>query len=151
MTESMTTERYRGFLALHDHGEGMDILFLDHANGDYGDPLAGVIEDDIDRYGRYLSVRYWTANEARGDDDMIEGVLRELDGEGEAKFRHRYSEITGYMWTDEDINVGGHDLQAELQSQAGRYCLLEIGYSKDPQPSPVPDGTDTQRPGGSCP
>jgi hypothetical protein len=124
------TIRYRGVIAEHDHGEGTDILFLDDASGNYDDPLAEVIEDDIDRHGRHLSVRYWTADVPRSDDDMIEGALREQDGEGEAEFRHRYSEITGYLWTDEDINVGGHDLLEELRSQAGRYCLLEIAYSR---------------------
>lgn len=127
MTE---TVRYRGTLALHADGESDDVLFLD--GGEWrDDPLAGVIADDIERHGRYLSVRYWTADAPRDDDAMIEGAIRELLGESEAEFLHRYSEITGYLWTDEDINVGGHDLLGELKSQAGRYCMLEIGYSRE--------------------
>lgn len=129
MTETL---RYRGVIALHDHGDAMDILFLDDpANPGYADPLAEIVTDDIDSHGHYLSVRYWTAEATRSDEDMIEGAIREILGAGEAEFKHAYSDITGYLWTDEDIKVGGHDLLAELTDQEGRYCLLEIGYSKE--------------------
>ena len=133
---AIATVLYRGVLRLGSHGEGDDILFLDDQSPDGEDPLAERIQDDIDAHGHYLSVRYWTAEKARDDRAMAEGALRELLGEGEAEFRHAYSEITGYLWTDEEITVGGHDLLAELGSQAGRYCLLEIGYSKTAGPQP---------------
>ena len=113
----------------------MDILYLDDVKvPGHGDPLADVIREDVDELGGYLSVRYWTAEIPRSDDDMITGTLRELDGEGDVEYCHRYSEITGYLWTDEDIKIGGHDLLAELRAQVGRYCLLEIGYSKEARP-----------------
>lgn len=127
------TRRYRGTLTVRDHGEGMDILFLDD-----GDPLAEVITGDMDEHGRYLSVRYWTADARRDDDAMIEGAIREALGFGEAAFLHHYSDITGYLWTDEDVIVGGHDLLEELKAQAGRYCLLEIGYQDGPPPGELP-------------
>ena len=126
------TVRYRGTLALHDHGDAMDILFLDDAAGNYDEPLAETIGDDLERHGRYASVRYWTADAPMDDDEMIEGAIRAMLGEADARCRHAYSDITGYLWTDEDINVGGHDLLEELKGQAGRYLLLEIGYSREP-------------------
>ena len=46
----------------------------------------------------------------------------------EADFNPRYSEITGYLWTDEELNVGGHDLMAELKSNVGKWLILEIVY-----------------------
>lgn len=131
MSEEAATIRYRGTLALHNRGEGEDILFLDDAVGNYDDPLAETVSDDMEKHGRYLAVRYWTADAACDDDAMIEGAIREQLGFGEAEFHQRYSDITGYLWTDEDIRVGGHDLLEELKSQAGRYCLLEISYAKD--------------------
>ena len=118
------TRRYRGILRLGTYGEGEDILFLDP-----DEPLAETVSDDIDRYGRYLTVRYWTADAPQGDDEIAEGAIRQLFGEGDAEFNQHYSDITGYLWTDEDLNVGGHDLLAELGAQAGRYCLLEISFS----------------------
>ena len=35
---------------------------------------------------------------------------------------------------DEPWWCGCPDLLEELKSQAGRYCLLEIGYSREPGP-----------------
>lgn len=122
--DTQTIQRYRGILRLGTYGEGEDILFL----GD-DDPLAEIVSDDIDRYGRYLTVRYWTADAPQDDDAIAEGAIKQLFGEGDAEFNQRYSDITGYLWTDEDLNVGGHDLLAELGAQAGRYCLLEISSS----------------------
>ena len=131
----MTTVRYRGTLALHYHGEAEDILFLDgDLDGRYEyEPLAETIGDDLELHGRYASVRYWTADAPMGDDEIAEGAIRAmLGGEADACYSARYSDVTGYLWTDEDIMVGGHDLLEELKSQAGRYCLLEIGYAKEP-------------------
>jgi hypothetical protein len=116
-------------IRLGAYGEGDDILFL----GDDDDPLARRISDDIDVKGNYLSVRYWTADAGLDDDALIEGAVRALLGAGDVEFRQRYSEITGYLWTDEEIKVGGHDLLAELGTQTGRYCLLEISYSSEPE------------------
>ena len=131
------TVRYRGVLAVRDHGEAMDILFLD---GDLDDrcehePLAETISDDLERHGRYASVRYWTADAPMGDNEIAESAIRAMLGAADAQYSARYSDVTGYLWTDEDINVGGHDLLEELKAQAGRYALLEIGYSRDPSPA----------------
>lgn len=128
-TEGGTTIRYRGTLAVRDHGEAMDVLFLE-GEDNHDEPLAETISDDLDRCGRYASVRYWTADAALSDDALMECAVRAMLGEADARYKSAYSDITGYLWTDEDINVGGHDLLEELKSQAGRYLLLEISYSK---------------------
>ncbi|MNJ80064.1 hypothetical protein D3C77_783070 [compost metagenome] len=38
----------------------------------------------------------------------------------------RYSELTGYLWTDEYLKVGGHDIIEELRSYVGKWLILEI-------------------------
>jgi hypothetical protein len=62
---------------------------------------------------------------------MTQGELVDVTirvGLGEADVGHRYSEITGYLWTDEEIMVGGHDLIEELHDHLGKFCHLEITY-----------------------
>ena len=139
-TEGGTTIRYRGVLALHCHCEAFDVLFLD---GDLDDrypyePLAETIGDDLDSHGRYASVRYWTADVPMPDDTIAESAVRAMLGDLDAEYAARYSDVTGYLWTDEDLKVGGHDLLEELKAQAGRYLLLEISYSKT---APMPGVT----------
>lgn len=134
MTE---TRSYRGYITLGTYGEGEDILYLTEVRGKRDgydeEPLAEDIQEDLERLGRYISVRYWTRDKPLPDEEMkTEFIVSQLGGEGYARFRQRYSEVTGYLWTDEDLKVGGHDLLAELTSQQGEYCLLEIDYSREP-------------------
>jgi hypothetical protein len=139
MSETVTTVLYRGHLTQRDHGEAMDVLFLGDGEGrdPFADePLARRIADDMGAHGSYLSVRYWTSDAEMTDDGLRECAVRALFGDGEGtRYSAHYSEVTGYLWTDEDIMVGGHDLLAELESHLGRWCLLEIGYSREPGPA----------------
>ena len=123
----MKTIVYKGFLEERTHGEADDILFISGEE----DPLAEEIESDINLYGRYLTVRYWISSFECAKWEMVEGVVSTLMGVGDADFCHVYSDLTGYLWTDEKIEVGGHDLIQELTSFLGKYCILEIEYSKD--------------------
>lgn len=135
MTE---TRSYRGYITLGAYGEGEDILFLMKEKGsgyrDWDeDPLAETIQEDLENLGQYISVRYWTRDKPLPDEEMkTEFLISQLGGEGYARFHQAYSEVTGYLWTDEDLKVGGHDLLAELTSQQGQYCLMEIDYSREP-------------------
>lgn len=125
--------RYRGTIVIRDKDESMDVLFLEEESW-YGDPLAETLQDDLDDWGHYASVRYWIADKLLEDDALIELSVRVLCGEIEAEFNPHYSENTGYLWTDENIVVGGHDLLNELSQHVGKYCLLEVTYSHDEIP-----------------
>lgn len=91
--------------------------------------LAGKIAEDMDHYGEYLSVRY-TVTEIRDTlGNALEKFIQYLSGVGEAEHVPRYSETTGYLWTDENLKVGGHDLLEEIRSYLGKYLNLEITYN----------------------
>lgn len=122
----MTTRTYRGRITEHDSGDAPDILYLTEID----EPLAEAIRNDINELGAHLTVRYHITDTARPAEDLDES-LAHLAGLGEAAFAHRYSEITGYLWTDEEITVGGHDLLEELRSHAGKFCHLEITYAQE--------------------
>lgn len=95
------------------------------------EPLAWQIKEAMEDHGEFLSVRYYVAPEEFTPEAMTEAVALLMVGEGYANVGHRYSEITGYLWTDEEINVGNHDLIAELYSHAGKFLHLEIEFSKE--------------------
>lgn len=119
---------YRGFLKIGSNGEEEDILFLSKDREDDGKILAELVQEDIEMHGDWLSVRYFTADQEMSIDELTEGLIKKLYGESEAKYRMKYSEITGYLWTDEDLKVGGHDLLQELKGEKGRFCHLEIEF-----------------------
>ena len=110
---------YTGRLSLHSHGEADDILFLSSLE----DPLAEELEW---MSSKQVSVRYWITDRECTKEDAQRLATLEIMGIGEAEYRARYSEITGYLWTDEEIKVGGHDLLDELKSHVGKWIVLEV-------------------------
>jgi hypothetical protein len=101
------------------------------------------VAEDMADLGNFLSVRYFVSDQERSADDLIADVLFQLEGDGHdftpdgygghsIRYETHYSEITGYLWTDELLRIGGHDLLEELRSKVGKFCHLDIGFSRTP-------------------
>lgn len=118
----MTTKIYRGLLDLRYSGEGDDILHIGE------DVVAEMLESDLEEYGNYVSVRYYTTVLDTPFELIQKEYLKTVMGLSDADFGHRYSEITGYLWTDESWQVGGHDLIRLLTMDVGRFCHLMITF-----------------------
>jgi len=124
MTETKLLQ-YKGLIALHDYGEAMNVLFL----SDLDDPLAIVLEEEI--ADKVVSVSYWITDQKCTHEEAQREFLKRLSGVAECEFQSQYSEITGYLWTDEEINIGGHDLLQELKSHIGKWLLLDIAIKEE--------------------
>lgn len=121
---------YKGMLIRGTNGEEDNLLvLLKNYRADAG-PLADVIKDDIQSYGDFLTVRYYISSEELSPHKLQEEHLKTLIGIGDAQYSVHYSEITGYLWTDEEITVGGHDLLEELKSYLGKWLWMEIEYNE---------------------
>lgn len=118
--------RYSGFIRIRNYGEADDVLFLD------GDdlPLADILQDEIS--GKVVTARYWITDQKCTRDEAVEEFVKRLHGCAECKFVSHYSEITGYLWTDEEINIGGHDLLSELSSHVDKFLILEVDIAAPP-------------------
>lgn len=88
-----------------------------------GEPLSKTLQW---MSGKNVNVEYWVSEKADTLDNIEENSTRILFGELEAKYQSHYSELTGYLWTDDDLTIGGHDLINELQSYVGKYLILRI-------------------------
>ncbi len=119
MTRYQPSNTVAGLLSLHDDGEGMDILFVSSLSR----PLAEELEW---MNGKQVTVRYWISDKQSTKEEAQQGFIEELMGKADVDYHHAYSEITGYLWTDEDLKIGGHDLIAELKSYIGKWLILEI-------------------------
>ena len=141
MSDPGTAVCYRGWLRYAHNGEEDDILAVPSArtsaaDDEYGDAeedryLAAAVRRDMAEYGRFLSVRLWTAAVELDADRMREEFLREALGYGTAEYEMQYSEDTGYLYTTEELDFGGHNLLAYLKSQIGRFAQLEITYHRE--------------------
>lgn len=75
---------------------------------------------------RWVTVRYYTAPRILTWDAATEAAIRQIVGDAEVEYTVHCSEYTGYLWTDEALAVGGHDLLEELKGHVGAYLLLEV-------------------------
>lgn len=125
-----TSKIYRGWLVEGDNGETSTLnlkpdLFR-HCNEII---IAEEIQSAINIYGHNLTVRYFLTDTMLPKEQLEENLAKSLMGAGNAEYNMHYSDITGYLWTDEELNVGGHDLLGELQESIGKFLHMEIEYS----------------------
>lgn len=120
---------YTGWLG-ETYGDGYDELGISISPDTPGVPLVEIIEKDMYEHGSYLSVRYFISDKVATLQELEKDFMETVYGKAEADFCRRYSDYTGYLWTDEKLNVGGHDLLKELKSYKGKFICIEIKYSK---------------------
>jgi hypothetical protein len=118
---------YKGFLKKGYYAEESDILFLD----DESEPLGQSLQDDRELYGPFATVRYYVADKEMSKESLDENLIRQYSGDTEANFGAAYSEYTGYLWTNEEFKIVGHDLLEELHESIGKYLYLEIEWNKE--------------------
>lgn len=73
-------------------------------------------------------MRYWVSETEKTKEQLKENLFAAISGSVEADYGDAYSELTGYLWTDEKLKVGGHDLLDELQSYIGKFLYMEVDY-----------------------
>ena len=117
---AMETKDYKGIVKKGNYGENLDALFI----GEGSQPIAEIFEEDFK--AKQVTIRYWTSDVEKTKEELQESVLRKLFGDVDARYSDVYSEITGYLWTDEELNVGGHDLLKEIRSYLGKFIYLEV-------------------------
>jgi hypothetical protein len=122
----METLTYIGHIRIGSHYDDDDILFVDS----YDEPFAEVVEGDLGEESRNVSVRYWISDAPFSKQELLENSIRILAGDTECKYFVHYSDETGYLWTDEELQIGGHDLLRELKDHEGKYLYLEIDVHK---------------------
>jgi len=123
---------FKGRLMLS--GEDGHTLYLAQHGYLEDSPLVERIKGYLWPAGEFASVRYATASTPIDEGKFIDLEIRTSLGETEAKYYERYSDLTGYLWTDEELKVGGHDLLNELKTYADQYLYLEITFYKQLPP-----------------
>jgi hypothetical protein len=120
---------YRGWLREGYNGE-TEVLEISDNLAERGRILAELVANDMITHGRYLSVRYYLTDIPCTPECLNLVLMETLFGEGAAEYNMVYSEATGYLCTDENLSVGGHDLMGILENELGRFLHLEIDYHK---------------------
>lgn len=107
----MTTVVYSGRITERSNGEDDEAIYV---GDDSDEPFAARFRDDLNRYGRYVTVSYYVSEQPKTAAELLENELQKLAGSAKADYTQHYSDYTGYLWTDQELNVGGHNLLGEL-------------------------------------
>lgn len=110
---------FQGWLTLRHWAEDHEAVFLSKSPI----PLAEQLEW---MSGKTVTVRYWITDRPCSRYEADEAAILTAMGVADVGIEARYGDLTGYLWTDEDLNVGGHDLMAELKSSVGKWLILEV-------------------------
>lgn len=101
-------------------------------NGEYADtvvdsfPFTKAMEEKCGWRNKYASIQMLTGDTPIDIDHIDETKIVSMMGEIESKYYHRYSDLTGYLWTTEKFECGGHDIPQILRSHMGEYIHMEI-------------------------
>jgi hypothetical protein len=125
---------YSGWISLMHSGCGISIKdpkyldsLVDEGCGSYA--LANIVRIDISEFSSNVSVRYFVSNKECTFKEAQEGFIHKLYGSLDSSYEEYYgTEWTGFMYADERLVIGGHDLIKELISYEGKYLNLEIIY-----------------------
>lgn len=136
MAKSKSDERhvFQGWIMDGRDGDYDRALHLiDHRTGVFDDPLARQVYYKTGFGSKQVSVCYHITDQPELEETLTGMVIAKMcgvshSGNAETKYYHRYSELTGYLWTDEDFKVGGHDVLAELRSYKGKWCYLVVTF-----------------------
>ena len=120
------TYTYAGWLFLSGwpRGDGSEeVIFLSDS---MDEPLFERIQDTAHPNGRTVYVRWWSSDKQATKEELSTEVAANVLGAAQLEFGAHYSEVTGYLWTDNEFKVGGHDLNFELGSLQGKWVHLEL-------------------------
>lgn len=96
--------------------------------------LNGVpIAEELDYMsGKIVTVRYYISDKEATEEELQEDFLiNTLYGNLESEYGAVYNETTGYLWTDDELIVGGHNLRSELESYINKYLYLIVEVDED--------------------
>lgn len=66
--------------------------------------------------GLSAHVSYSITNKLMSESQITENMLKVLYGAADADYGHHFSDLTGYLWTDEKFVVNKHDVVSEIVS-----------------------------------
>lgn len=89
-------------------------------------PFTKEMEDKCGWLNKYASISMLTGDTPIDMDHIDETKIVSMMGEVESDYYHTYSDYTGYLWTTEKFNCGGHDIPAILYNHMGEYIHMEI-------------------------
>ena len=108
---------YKGLIIEGDLDDNFHCLFIG------GIPIVKSMDDIMDKH---VTLSYYISDIEMNEQELLENTIKSLSGSMDSEYYASYSDCTGYLWTNEKMQVGGHDLLSELQDNIGKYIYMKI-------------------------
>jgi len=92
--------------------------------------LTKEMADKCNWSGNYANIQMLFGDTPIDMDNLDETKIVSMMGDVTSYYYHSYSELTGYLWTEECFKCGGHDIRQILSTHVGEYVHLEIELYK---------------------
>ena len=112
-------ETYSGFIRIRGYSEDSEVVYLD----DDEDPLLMRLKD---YHETNVAISYYLSDKKITLEEAKLNFASRLFGELDCEFIVHYSDITGFLYIDKNLNIGGHNLLRELEMSSGKYLILVI-------------------------
>jgi len=116
------THSISGLITHVSNAEESDLL------GVGGHIFAETFQDLVEDHGNLVSVRYYISDKSVDPNKLKEDFLLKVLGCANVDYSMHYTELTGYLWTTEELTIGGHDLLNELETHLNKYLYMEIDF-----------------------
>lgn len=117
---------YRGLIAQIADKEGYRAIHV-IIDGQSEYPFVEQVRNDLGLdYSKQVSLYYIASDKEIPEEEIQLETMKFFEGVGNTKYGAYYSDVTGYLWTNEDFKIGGHDIVGELRSYIGKYLHMEI-------------------------
>ena len=113
---------FNGIIICWRNGYASDVIFI-LKNGKFEYPLA---EDLQYISGKQVTARYYISDTFKSKEELDINLIKKISWNIKAEYSDVYSELTGHLWTNENLIIWWHDLLKELRTYIWRYVYLEI-------------------------
>lgn len=86
-------------------------------------PLSEQLEDI---QNKQVSVNFYITDIEKPIEELKENLILQLCGAIDADYGDAYSDLTGYLWTDDKLQIGNHDIIEMLSEHDGKFVYLDI-------------------------
>lgn len=88
--------------------------------------LTKYLYDEYSIENEIVTINYFISENNLSEEKLKEVYIKKCFGILDLEYSVAYSEYTGYLWTTETFDIGGHNLVEELSEHLGKYLYMTI-------------------------
>ena len=112
--------------------ENLIVSGLIHEPNSYADDTALLVGDSPlsqqleEIKNKFVTVRFFISDTEKTKQELLKDLILTISGSADVDYGNVYSECTGYLWTNDNLVIGGHDIIDMMCYHIGKYAYIEV-------------------------